>query len=393
MKTVKPPKKGLHRINRKGSTHLYVQLLDILRTELAELKGGERFYTDRQICKIFNISQPTARSALSILAKEGLIERVSSRGTFVSGNEGIAARKKTMNVGLISHLTWYYPHVKAVKGVENIASEYGYYTVVADWKNGNEVSDESVEGLPLLVDKLKKRDVDGIIIVSPIKRTEREMPVSLRNLGIPVVLINWDIVEAEVPTVLSDDENAAYRLVNHLIKLGYESIGHIGDDSHRQSFINRFSGYRRALQENGIKYEPYFVRTDLADFGFIQQAFAGESMSRIIESGRYPRAVFASTDTMAFSVIDSIKGHGLRVPEDIAVVGFDNSAHSGMYNPPLTTATQPYHEMGMNAMELLKNMIEGRNPGAVRVMVPCKLIVRESCGGHGKDVEVRNEEK
>lgn len=383
MKTKISGKKITQRINRKDPAHLYVQLLNILRAELNGLKNGERFYTDRQLCKLFKVSQPTVRSALSALMKEGLIERVPYRGTFVSRQEKAPIKKKTMSIGLISHFSWYSPHIMAVKGVENMASEYGYSTVVSDWTNGDDKSEESVEFLPLLVEKFRKREVDGIIIVSPVKRNDREMPACLRNLNMPLVLVNWNIRNnAGIPEVLADYEEGAYNLVTHLINLGYENIVYIGCSVERQAFMDRFNGYRRALQDNGIEYDPASVYRDLADFRpGTQDGFAREVMTKIIASGKCPRAVFTATDVMAIAAMDVIQKNALHVPEDIAVAGFDNSSHGSVIKPALTTATQPYYEMGMNAMEVLKTMIEGRHPGALKVMVPCKLIVRESCGG------------
>jgi len=378
MKRKKTAKKT---INRENPTHLYLQLLDILQTELSGLKGGERFYTDRQICKLFKVSQPTARSALSILMKEGLIKRVPSRGTFVNSKGKTPVKKKTMRIGIISNLGWYFPHVMAVQGVENLARECGYCTVIIDWKNGVEEQEESIDRLPLLIEELKKRDVDGFIVISPVKRIDREMPECLRNLDIPAVLVNWNIVDAEVPMVLADYEEGAHKLVTHLIKQGYKSIAYIGGSSQRQAYIDRFNGYRKALQENGIEYNPGLVYyTNQPDSS--EPKAAREIMEKILISQKHPEAVFAATDMMAMVAVNVIQDKGLRVPEDIAVVGFNNYPHGIVMRPKLTTITQPYYEMGINAMGLLKSIIEGQPPGVIRVMVSCKLIIRESCGSN-----------
>ncbi len=366
------------KIDKNSPLHLYLQLVDILRNQIAKLPDGHRFYADRETCRLFKVSQPTARLALSVLAKEGLIKRIPSRGTFVQkGNRG-SVKKKNMAIGVISPLESYRPHALGIKGIENVASRYGYCTIFSDYhvdeRSGAIGEDKK---LPELIEKLKKRKVDGIIIISPVKKEEYKAPQCLQDINIPLVLINWSITEPPISAVVADYEDGTYRLVLHLADLGYKTIGFIGGPKNRKANLDRFNGYKKALAYRGLEYRPEFVCSENPDFSEVSGA---DAMSRILDLKELPRAIFAATDRLALGAVNAIKSKGLSVPKDVAVAGFDNSLICYHIKPTLTTVTQPYYELGTNAMGLLKDEIEGCGKGPIKVMVPCKVIIRDSSG-------------
>ncbi|MFH0796257.1 MAG: GntR family transcriptional regulator [Candidatus Omnitrophota bacterium] len=371
------------KLDQENPVYLYLQLSDLLRKQVAKLPDGHRFHTDREICRLFKVSQPTARSALAILVKERLLKRISSRGTFVQKGAGNTIKRKSMAIGVISPLESDYPHVLGIKGIENVAGKYGYHIILSDFglnEESNEIA--GYEKLPELVESLKRRKVDGIVIISLFKKEDYEAPQCLQTPDVPFVLINWSITKPAISSVIADYEDGAYKAVLHLLDLGYKTIGFIGGPKDRKANIDRFNGYKKALAERKIEYKPEFVYPENPDF---DEKSGYETTTKILRLKELPRAIFAVTDALALGALNAIKDSGLKVPEDIALVGFDNLPLSTHTRPTLTSVTQPYYELGVNAMTLLQEKIAGNNNYPVKMLIPCNLVIRESCGYSDKN--------
>jgi LacI family transcriptional regulator len=163
----------------------------------------------------------------------------------------------------------------------------------------------------------------------------------------------------------------------HLISGGYKKIGFIAGDLAHPSIEERYDAYRKMLTESGIAYRPALVITDekstRIDDGY-------HAMERMMKAGGAPRAVLAANDAMAIGAIQYLKGAGRRVPEDVAVVGFDDVEMSSHTEPRLTTVRVPKEEMGKLAARRLVEIIKTPTGTVTTVHVPVELVVRESCG-------------
>jgi len=193
-----------------------------------------------------------------------------------------------------------------------------------------------------------------------------------------------------------DNRFGAYEVTRHLIRLGHRRIAHIQGPLKYQVSHDRYQGYCDALIEAGIELDPMLVR----EGDFMPQT--GRSCANAffdLPAAQRPTAIFAGSDYMAYGVIAAAEQRSLRVPEDIAVVGFDDNPSSAHMQPPLTTVRQPFYEMGRRATEILLSLVDaprhinglsfnGRLGDAatspfsepIRIKMPTSLIVRTSCG-------------
>jgi len=216
---------------------------------------------------------------------------------------------------------------------------------------------------------------DGLILISPPKddRLVKQLEILRKK---PTVIINFR--SSVLNFVDLDNVSEAKKMTEYLINLGHKKILFINGIPTSLNSLDRLEGYKLALLKNNISYNPSIVF--YADF---DQAKAYDFMKKFLESGESVDAVFCANDLMAIGAICAIKEKGLRVPEDIPVVGFDDIDIAGYFDPPLTTIHQPLFEMGKKAAELLLNQIEnGETIKQEYVIFQGELIIRKSCGGN-----------
>lgn len=195
-----------------------------------------------------------------------------------------------------------------------------------------------------------------------------------REFQVPCVAIDdAGIIQEDMPTITSTDRQGMVDAVRYLAALGHQRIGFITGFMHVHSARERLHGYRQALEELGLPYDPALVKegdwSRPTGYTLAQQLLAQDA----------PTAIIASNDLMAFGVMDAIKEAALRIGEDISVIGFDDIPEASTHTPPLTTIRQPMETMGAAAIELLIDLIEGQPPSSVREF-PTELIVRQSTG-------------
>ncbi|MFF2889065.1 LacI family DNA-binding transcriptional regulator [Paenibacillus sp. NPDC057967] len=214
--------------------------------------------------------------------------------------------------------------------------------------------------------------VDGMIVLSPINEERYEQELTRKN--IPYVLVDNQQENSLAPSVQVDNFRGGYEATRHLIDLGHISIAHIcGSDSFLSS-KERVRGYKEAMKEAGL--EP---RIEQGNFD-IPSGY--EIAERWIKSGSLPTAVFAGDDMMAFGVMDALKNNGLRIPDDVSVVGYDDQLFATQLRPLLTTVRQPVESIGAQAIELLLKQIgskeEHQHDAVEHIKLQPELIVRES---------------
>jgi len=211
---------------------------------------------------------------------------------------------------------------------------------------------------------------------------------------LPVVMIDDQAEPSAIPWVSSDNRSGAYTAVRHLIALGHQRIAHIEGPMSYFCSRERYEGYRQAMTEAGLSVDPELVLE--ADFGLDGGKSAAHKLFALSPEQR-PTAIFSASDGMAYGVIAAAEQCGLRIPGDVALVGFDDFSASSLVRPELTTMKQPFHEMGRKGIELLLSLIESSQDPAVpvahtpdpekqeiiastHIQLETKLIVRASCG-------------
>jgi len=218
---------------------------------------------------------------------------------------------------------------------------------------------------------VRTRKVDGLIIASPLI-DDPEVKL-LHEEGTPIVL-NGATHSSDIASVDVDNAQGAYTAVRHLLDLRHRRIGHISNAPFSYtSSSDRLAGYRQALAEAGIKYDPELVHS-----GEFTDSSSYEPMQRLLDLPEPPTAVFIGSDVVALGAIDAIHNRGLRIPDDISVIGFDDVSLGKYLRPPLTTVHLPAYDLGRKAGEMVLRIIAGENPSALSVLLPTRLIIRSS---------------
>lgn len=208
---------------------------------------------------------------------------------------------------------------------------------------------------------------DGTILVTP-------TVVDVVN-DAPVVAVDAHTGTSGLPTVSSDNLKGAIVATEHLIRLGHRRIGFLAGRPDLESAQLREQGYRQALGAAGIVIDPELVLV-----GGYTAADAAAPARQLLQMDDPPSAVFAANDLSAIETIEAAQALGLRVPDDVSVVGFDNVPESALIDPPLTTIDQSIQQMGFEAVRLLIALIEDPSRPPVHVTLPTELVVRQSSG-------------
>ena len=217
---------------------------------------------------------------------------------------------------------------------------------------------------------------DGLIISSVLSPSETKLYRRIIKEGARLVLVDRTMGSLACPAVSTDNVKVGRLATQHLIDLGHKRIGHLRGDASSVS-VERFEGYKQALAEARIRYDESLVR----QCGFLESQ-GYETMRRWIREGDLPDAVFVVNDPAAVGVIQALEEAGVRVGQDIAVVGAGNIHYADMLKVPLTTVSWAQSEMAQHAAHLLIELIEGKPqpPKAKQVIFEPELIVRSSCG-------------
>ncbi|MEV4800499.1 LacI family DNA-binding transcriptional regulator [Nonomuraea sp. NPDC049421] len=209
--------------------------------------------------------------------------------------------------------------------------------------------------------------IDGAVLVTP--------TVLDVDGGTPVVAVDPHSGRETVPTVDADNLQGGRLATEHLIALGHRRIGFLGRPPRDlESGPLREEGYRSALADAGLPLDPALIRVAGYD-----ETDARNTVRELLTLPSPPTAIFAANDVSAISTIEVATSMGLRVPEDLSVIGFDNVPESMMSDPPLTTVEQPIQQMGLIAVEMLLDLLAGRDPAQRHVRLPTRLVPRSSC--------------
>jgi len=255
--------------------------------------------------------------------------------------------------------------VELIRGVEDVTHAAGVGTVVSAVHRRSTATKQWLQNL-------RARASDGVIFVSSDLTTT--VYTELQRLGIPIVVI--DPVGGagfEVPTVGATNWAGGRAATEHLTGLGHRRIGVITGPRNMLCSRARLDGYRTALEEVGVAVDEALIRP--GDFMHESGFVAGTELLALAER---PTAIFASNDTMALGVFEAARRRGLRIPEDLSVIGFDDLPEARWSPPPLTTIRQPLAEMGALAARTALRLARGESTDLPRVELATELIVRES---------------
>ena len=242
---------------------------------------------------------------------------------------------------------------QAINGIESIAYNRGYHVIISQ-------SHESYDREVVNVQHLASRSVDGLLVSISGETTDLTHFISLHEKGLPIVF--FDRISNEIVThkVIADNYKAAYDATSHLIKNGYKKIAHITSAPFLSITKERLEGYKNALVDNGITFNEQYVKY-CSHSGMIVEEIEA-ALNNLLKTKLKPDAIVTAGDRLTTAALTAIKNLQLKVPDDIAVVGFSNTNIPELISPTLTTIRLPAFEMGQVATELLIQMIESKKP-------------------------------
>ena len=330
----------------------------------------------KDIARLANVSHSTVSRALS---NSGLVKRETADRIRQLAEEAgycpsavarslVTSRTRTVGVVVTNIADPFVAEV--VEGIESAANDHDYSVFLAN-SNGDPAREVKV------VRSFHERRVDGIIVTA--SRVGAVYLPMLSEIRSPIVLVNNQHPSEFVHSVTIANFESARDITRHLIELGHERIAYIGDRYGNHSDTERFGGYRAALNQSGLPFEPDYVvhgngRPE-GGMAAIEKLFALEAP---------PTAVFCYNDMTAIGALRAIHGQHWRVPRDISVAGFDDLYLAQYTDPPLTTVRQPMREMGRIAMDTLFTLIGGStSPHTIKL--PGEIVIRESTGPNMKE--------
>lgn len=347
-------------------------------SEIAEgIRGGEwqvgaKLPSERLLCERYGASTITIRRALREITQLGLIVTRPGDGSFVQNAGAASTGDGGQFLGLIIVNSGGYFNGWVVENAEIAARKSGYSTVIKHSQNdpAKEIA---------CINELVELGVAGLVIVPVICQGQELLATytGLMQAGIPFVLADRYLPDLDCSYVVGDNETGGYEATQHLVDQGHRRIAHISSRL-CSSTLGRERGYCRALAKAGISIIPELI----AHVGYDDQSVLEASRAMLCSAESRPTAVFAADDRIARLVYQVCEEMSLRIPNDIAVVGYDNAPYAALLDPPLTTVSQFCGDIGTNAVELLIKSITARGRIIEQMTVRHELVVRDSsvCG-------------
>lgn len=340
--------------------------------DIARLAGVSRSTVSRVINNYSDIPQKTRDKVLKIIEQYHYEPNTSAR---------VLAGKSTSTIGLfvvslseqpgvnrIYQNNYFAPFVDAVIDTANAA---GYYVLVH--------TIYAEEDFAKVKQAFLQKRIDGGIIVGTQKNAE--LIGGIARIGLPFVLIDYDVADilehrlsgSPITVVNSDDYEGAMAAMNHLISAGHKEIGFISGHMNTYSGKQRFRAYEAALRTHNLPVRPEYVLNGR----FLKQA-AYEETKRLLKLDRLPTAIFSANDDMAIAAMNALREHGLRIPDDMALIGFDDVPVAAQLIPSLSTVRLPIYDMSKEAVSRLVGMFENEAVTLGSVSFPTSLIIRDS---------------
>ena len=218
----------------------------------------------------------------------------------------------------------------------------------------------------------RQASVDGVIFMD-VDSCE-ELLDRMLDEGTPLVVLNHYLEELPVSCVAIDNKTAAERVVDYLVRLGHREIATVTGDLKTQAGLDRLDGFVKAMKARQLPVKDAYIR--FGDFGLPSARTAAEALLTLKDR---PTAVFVASDDMALEVMNVALAKGIRIPEELSVVGFDDNAIAAHARIPLTTVRQPLSEMGRTGMDVLAQQLKGKKQTPTKLLLPTELVERQSC--------------
>mgnify|MGYP001485598435 FL=1 len=274
--------------------------------------------------------------------------------------------RETLTVGVVVSDVTNPFFTSIVRAIEDEVLKQGYSIILCD-------TDEKPEREQAYLRLLMGRRVDGLIVAP--SSGNADLLRSAIESGLPVVLLDRSIPGLTADVVLSDNESGAFDAVSYLIGMGHRRIGIIAGRLEVSTGADRMAGYVRAIRTHGIPADESLI--EVAKF---KRDIAYDKTMKMLNRAEPPTALFVCNNVMTAGTMAALKAAGKKVPEDISVIGFDDSEWAALMDPPLTVVAQPIVELGTRAAQtLMRRISRGRVKTPRAVVLKPELILRDSC--------------
>lgn len=355
-------------LESKNSTPKYLQLKEHLKGMIlrGEIAPGSQIPSEHTLARQFKLSRHTVRQALGDLENEGLINREQGRGTFCLGQ--IKNGAKTIAVVTTYISEYIFPAV--IRGIEEVLSPAGYNLILVNTDNN-----KAKEALCL--ENLLNQEIAGLIIEptkSARENTNAKYFMELEKRRLPYLMLHASYPESDPAYIIMDDEKGGYMATQYLLQLGHRKIAGIFKADDLQG-VRRQAGFMTALAD----YQTEFIPDFLGSFDTEQlSSFPYQFARRLLQKIDPPTAIVCYNDQTALGILEAIRDEGLKVPNQISVIGYDDSSYALASEVKLTTIKHPKIDMGQQAARFIIDMVEGRVEKPRFIYQP-ELIIRASC--------------
>lgn len=305
------------------------------------------------------VSEETRRQVLAIAEEMGYFPNALARGL---------VQRRTYTLGLLipDIINPFFPEI--AKGVDEAARKEGYNMFLCNtgWDTEKERR---------YIDLMAEKQVDGLISLPAREGANYEYAKKRLGERIPMVFLSATPQQGSAMSISTDNSLGSRQMIGHLVDRGYRRIAFVGGQSGMTGVEERLDGYRRAVEASGLTLRDEYIIE--SGFGF-ENGY--EAVQQLLGLELRPQAVFAENDNIALGVLHGLREKGLRVPQDMAVAGFDDIPIAGMYGIRLTTVRQPKYQMGQLAVNMLLNQLaqDGESARVRKVVLDPELIIRES---------------
>jgi GntR family transcriptional regulator of arabinose operon len=354
-------------MEKAETKHEFIEKHYISLIEENKVSVGDQLPSENEIAELFNVSRHTVRQALSYLVQEGWIYKERGKGSFYSKKRNNEVK---INVAVLTTYISDYIFPKIISGIEEELRRKGYNLLLFNSNNNIETERECFE---IIINQ----NISGLIVEpaqSTINNLHHDSIKKLEKNDIKYIAINANCDEENSAYIIVDDEQGGYKLAKYLLELGHRNIAALFKVDDLQGEKRR-SGYIKALKEYGLSFNKNIVGEYITDN---QEMYIDHFIKKLLNLEQRPTAILCYNDKVALRVIDNCRRENIKIPKELSIVSFDDSALAVSSDVKLTTIKHPKEDMGKMAAKCIIDMIEGRIDKPQHTY-DAELIVRDSC--------------
>lgn len=329
---------------------------DITIFDVAEKAGVSHSTVSRVLNNKTNVNAATRERVLKAMEQLGYVGNIHARSLAGGSSRVIGLLVDHLNTGYTDML---------IRGIDEALEAHDYNLML--YTTHRQKTREAA-----YVTKMTQGFADGLILIVP--RNEKAYLETLQQRKFPYVLIDYQGYNRHVPSIITTNRKGGYDATAYLLDIGHRRVGFITGEMAYGCAPERLAGYREALEDRQIAFDP-----ELVSEGNFLQPQGYQCARQLLSLPQRPTALVVSNDVMAFGAMEAAREIGLRIPADLSIIGFDDIAQASHMHPPLSTVRQPLEEMGRSAVGLLLKYIANPLADVERVELSTRLVLRESC--------------